>query len=80
MAGGYLVYHFNRRMTGARDNANRVKTYLSNNEIDLSAIEEPPSEDRVMRSPSMYDAEEIYIFGYIIAGSVLPSLLAWVLV
>jgi hypothetical protein len=78
-AGGYLVFHFNRRMTGARDNATRVKTYLSDNKVDLSSLEEPPSKDRASRTPSMYDAEELYIFGYVIAGSMIPSFLAWIL-
>ncbi len=31
------------------------------------------------RAPEMYDAEELYIFGYIIAFSILPAFLAWVI-
>lgn len=37
-AGGGLVYHYNRRMTGARANATGIQTYLSNNKVNLSAI------------------------------------------
>jgi hypothetical protein len=78
-AGGYLVYHLNQRMTGARANATRIQAYLKENKVDLAAMEEQQSVDRAARSPAMYDAEEIYIFGYTIGGSVLPSFLAWVL-
>src|SRR5580693_7179020 len=46
VAGGGLVYHYNRRMTGARANADRVKTYLVDNKVNLSALEEQPSADR----------------------------------
>jgi hypothetical protein len=28
---------------------------------------------------AMYDAEELYFFGYIIVGSILPALLAWLI-
>jgi hypothetical protein len=78
-AGGALVYHYNRRMTGARDNAARIKTHLSDNKVDLPAIEEPPNAVRATRSTSEYDTEENYLFGYIIAASLLPSFLAWAL-
>jgi hypothetical protein len=78
-AGATLVYHYNRRMTGARDNATTIQNYLKDNKVDLSAIEEQPSADRATRSTSEYDLEELYIFNFIIGGSVLPSFLAWVL-
>jgi len=78
-AGGALVYHYNRRMTGARENAARVQTHLSDNKVDLSAVSELPNADRATRSTSEYDTEELYIFGFVIASSVLPSFLAWVL-
>ena len=78
-AGGGLVYHYNRRMTGARANATGIQTYLSNNKVNLSAISEQPNADRATRSPAEYDAEELYIFMFIIGGSVLPSFFAWFL-
>jgi hypothetical protein len=56
----------------------RVKTYLVDNKVNLSALEEQPSADRATRSASEYDVEELYIFGFIIAGSLLPSFLAWI--
>jgi hypothetical protein len=64
-------------MTGARDDATWLQTYLKENKVDLAAMERPQSADRATRSPAMYDAEEIYIFGYTIGVSVLPSFLAW---
>jgi hypothetical protein len=78
-AGGALIYHYNRRMTGARTNATGIQTHLSNNKVDLSAVSEQPNANRATRSTSEYDAEELYIFGFIIAGSVVPSFLVWVL-
>jgi hypothetical protein len=73
-AGGALMYHYNRRMTGARADAAWVQTYLKENKVDLEAMERPQSADLETRSPAMYDAEELYIFGYTIGGSVLPSI------
>ena len=66
-------------MTGAHGNATRIQTYLTGNKIVLSAISEQPNADRATRTISEYDAEELYIFGFTIAGSVVPSFLAWVL-
>jgi hypothetical protein len=68
LAGAALVYHYNRRMTGASANSTLIQKYFSDNKVDLSAIEEPPSVDRATWSASMYDAVEIYIFGFTLAG------------
>lgn len=75
-AGGYLVYHYNNRMTGARSDSDTTTAYFRDRGIDLSKI---ASQERIGgRALSMYDAEELYIFGYIIGASVLPSFFAWV--
>ena len=76
-AGGGLVYHYNKRMTGARRGSDQVTAYFHEAGIDLSKII-PVEEARGDRTPGMYDAEELYIFGYIIGGSILPAFLAWV--
>ena len=78
-AGEGLVYHYNRRMTGARESVTRVKNYLTDNKVNISAIQEPPSTDRATRTPSEHDAEELRIFSFVIGCSVLPSFFAWVL-
>lgn len=75
-AGGYLVYHYNKRMSGARSDADATTNYLGRNGIDLSKI--VPQQRIGDRSLSMYDAEELNIFGYIIGFSILPSFFAWV--
>ncbi len=72
-----LVYHYNRRITGARGDAAKVTAYFRDAGIDLSKII-PVVQERVDRTPEMYDAEELYIFGSIIAFSILPALLAWI--
>jgi hypothetical protein len=76
VAGAAPVYHYNRRMTGAREAGTKIENYLSANQVDVHSITGEPSTER---PPGMYDAEELYIFGYIIGGSILPSFLAWVL-
>jgi hypothetical protein len=77
-AGAGLVYHYNKRMTGARRDSDRVTAYLKDSGSDLSKIlpVELPEQVRA-RTPAMYEAEELYIFGYIIASSILPALFAW---
>ena len=78
-AGGGLVYHYNRRITGARGDSDKVIAYFQREAgIDLSTII-PVVQARGDRTPDMYDAEELYIFGYVLAGSILPALCAWVL-
>ena len=77
-AGGGLVYHYNKRMTGARADSDRATAYFRESEIDLSKII-PVVPTRGDRTPAMYDSEELYIFGYIIVGSILPAFLAWVI-
>jgi hypothetical protein len=74
-AGGGLVYHYNKRITGARGDSEKVTNYFRDAGIDLSKI--IPTQARDDRAPAMYDAEELYIFSYIIAGSILPPLFAW---
>jgi hypothetical protein len=77
-AGAGLVYHYNKGMTGARRDADRVTAYLKDSGSDLSKIlpVELPEQVRA-RTPAMYDAEELYIFCCIISGSILPALFAW---
>ena len=77
VASGLLVWHYNKRMTGARRGSDQVTAYFHEAGIDLSKII-PVEEARGDRTPGMYDAEELYIFGYIIGGSILPAFLAWV--
>jgi hypothetical protein len=82
-AGGYLLYHYNKRMTGARSDAGKFTSYLREGGVDLKLVPIPKpiqglsGEDR---TPSMHDSEEIHIFGYIIGCSILPSFLAWAVV
>jgi hypothetical protein len=76
LGGWVLVRHYNRRITGARRDADKIVAYFRDAGIDLSKI--PVAQDRADRPPEMYDAEELSIFGSIIALSILPALLAWV--
>lgn len=80
-AGWGLVYHYNRRITGARRDSDRVTAYLKEAGVDLSTIlpVELPEQVRA-RALAMRDAEELYIFSYVIAGSILPALFAWVFI
>ena len=78
LGGWVLVHHYNRRITGARGDADKVAAYFRDAGIDLSKII-PVAQDRADRPPEMYDAEELSIFGSIIALSILPALLAWLL-
>jgi hypothetical protein len=73
LGGWVLVRHYNRRITGARGDADKVTAYFRDAGVDLSKII-PVAQDR-----AAYDAEELYIFGSIIALSILPALLAWLL-
>jgi len=75
-SGSYLVYHYNKRMTGARRDAAKVTAYFRDAGIDLSKII-PVIQARGDRTPEMYDAEELNIFGYTICFSIPPALLAW---
>jgi hypothetical protein len=76
LGGWVLVRHYNRRVTGARRDADKIVAYFRDDGIDLSKII-PVAQDRADRPPEMYDAEELYMFGSIIALSILPALLAW---
>ena len=76
LGGGALVYHYNRRITGARRDADRVTAYFREAGIDFSKIV-PVERALGDRAPEMYDAEELSIFGSIIVLSILPALLAW---
>jgi hypothetical protein len=80
-AGWGLVYHYNRRITGARRDSDKVTAYLKEAGVDLSKIlpVQLPEQVRVRTLP-MRDAEELYIFGYVIVGSILPALFAWLFV
>jgi len=78
LGGWVLVHHYNRRITGARRDADKIVAYFRDDGIDLSKII-PVAQDRADRPPEMYDAEELSIFGSIIALSILPALLAWLL-
>jgi hypothetical protein len=62
-------------MTGARDGSDKVTAYFREAGIDLSKII-PVDRARADRAPAWYDAEELSIFAYIIAFSILPALLA----
>jgi hypothetical protein len=75
VAGGYLVSHYNRRITGAREDAKKVTAYFREEGIDLSQII-PEDKARADRAPEWYDAEELSVFAYIIAFSILPALIA----
>jgi hypothetical protein len=76
LGGWVLVRHYNRQVTGARRDADKIVAYFRDDGIDLSKII-PVAQDRADRPPEMYDAEELYMFGSIIALSILPALLAW---
>jgi hypothetical protein len=76
LGGGALVYHYTRRITGARRDADRVTAYFREAGIDFSKIV-PVERALGDRAPEMYDAEELSIFGSIIVLSILPALLAW---
>jgi hypothetical protein len=76
LGGWVLVRHYNRQVTGARRDADKIVAYFRDDGIDLSKII-PVAQDRTDRPPEMYDAEELYMFGSIIALSILPALLAW---
>jgi hypothetical protein len=76
LGGGALVYHYNRRITGARRGLDQVTAYFREAGLDLSKII-PVQEALGDRTTAMYDAEELSIFGSIIVLSILPALLAW---
>jgi hypothetical protein len=78
LGGWVLVRHYNRRVTGARRDADKIVAYFRDAGIDLSKII-PVAQNGADRPPEMYDTEELYIFGSIIALSILPALLAWLL-
>jgi hypothetical protein len=78
LGGWVLVRHYNRQVTGARRDADKIVAYFRDDGIDLSKII-PVAQDQTDRPPEMYDAEELYMFGSIIALSILPALLAWLL-
>jgi hypothetical protein len=73
LGGGALVYHYSRRITGARRDADRVTAYFREAGIDFSKI--IPLERAL--GDGAYDAEELSIFGSVIVLSILPALLAW---
>jgi hypothetical protein len=75
LGGGALVYHYNRRITGARRDADTVTAYFREAGIDFSKI--VPVRSAIPQRPFLYDAEELSIFGSIIVLSILPALLAW---
>jgi hypothetical protein len=77
LGGWVLVRHYNRRVTGARRDADKIVAYFRDAGIDLSKI--IPVAQNGADPPEMYDTEELYIFGSIIALSILPALLAWLL-
>jgi hypothetical protein len=77
LGGWVLVRHYNRRITGARRDADKIVTYFRDAGIDLSKIIPAAAQDRADRPPEMHDADELSIFGSIIALSILPALLAW---
>jgi len=74
LGAGALVYHYNRRITGALRDADRVTAYFREAGIDFSKI--IPVE-RALGGRAPYDAEELSILGSIIVLSILPALLAW---
>jgi hypothetical protein len=76
LGGWVLVRHYNRQVTGARRDADKIVAYFRDDGIDLSKII-PVAQDQADRPPEMYDAEELYMFGSSIALSILPALLAW---
>jgi hypothetical protein len=55
LGGWVLVRHYNRRITGARRDADKIVAYFRDAGIDLSKII-PVAQDRADRPPEMYDA------------------------
>jgi hypothetical protein len=69
----YLLYHYNRRMTGARDAMDKIMERLS---TDFPDIEKFTGKDRypaTQEKLARYDKEEMAIFPYIIGFSILPA-------
>jgi hypothetical protein len=76
--GILLVWHYNSRMTKARDEANSILSLLHRSGVDLDSIQ--PSWRDYQNNPDLktYDWQELYIFCYVIGGSAFLPLLAWV--
>jgi len=62
-AGSYLVYHYNKRMTGARRDAAKVTAYFRDAGIDLSKII-PVIQTRNSLSNSMLSHKQNQIVNY----------------
>ena len=73
--GLLLVWHYNCRMTNARNDSVKTEKYLMNNGIDWTAItgSAPRTHD------CFYDKQELLIFPGVLLLSVVPTLLvAWI--
>lgn len=72
----FLIFHYNRRMTGARKSSKHLDEKLSKEVISIQQLtgEGPYSDD--LRN---YDCLELCMFPAIVVFSILPSYLVWVL-
>ena len=76
--GGFLVWHYNKRMTGARHTAQHIIDYLRQNKIAIQSIQGGQAAIFPNNSGDEHDKEELRVFLFGVGVSILPAFVIWV--
>jgi hypothetical protein len=75
VASNILLYHYNRRMTGARTSSRTIESKLSKEITDVEKLTgEKPYPPGDLKD---YDKEELFLFVEIFWCSIVPSFFVW---
>ena len=74
VVGIVLIFHYSRRMTGARKHAAKAYEYLQKNGIPLAAMT-ASAEEYTKPVGCFYDTEELVLFPIVLLLSCIPSLI-----
>jgi hypothetical protein len=70
----FLLFHYNSRMTGSRNDAKTIIDFLQSNGLDIKRI---TGDDFDYSAGHDYDRPELFAHSYAIVGSIIPIFAIW---